>query len=47
MVLFVEKLGNRRKGELTFTAQQHVTINAAQLTLVKYDVASKSWKPAS
>ncbi|BEP16410.1 ABC transporter substrate-binding protein [Acidothermaceae bacterium B102] len=34
-------------GSLTFTPQQHVTINAAQLTLVKYDVASKSWKPAS
>jgi ABC-type branched-subunit amino acid transport system substrate-binding protein len=34
-------------GSLTFTPQQHVTINAAQLTLVKYDAASKAWQPAS
>ncbi len=34
-------------GSLTFTTQQHVTINAAQLTLVKYNTASKSWVPAS
>jgi ABC-type branched-subunit amino acid transport system substrate-binding protein len=33
-------------GSLTFTPQQHVTINAAQLTLVKYDASSKSWQPA-
>ena len=34
-------------GSLTFTSQQHVTINAAQLTLVKYSTASKSWVPAA
>ena len=34
-------------GALTFTTQLHVTINAAQLTLVKYSTASKSWVPAA
>jgi ABC-type branched-subunit amino acid transport system substrate-binding protein len=33
-------------GSLTFTPQQHVTINAAQLTLVRYSTATKSWVPA-
>ncbi|HUZ21562.1 MAG TPA: ABC transporter substrate-binding protein [Acidimicrobiales bacterium] len=33
-------------GSLTFTPQQHVTINAAQLTLVKYSTAKKAWLPA-
>ena|SRR5579875_2943864 len=34
-------------GSLTFTPQQHVTINAAQLTLVKYDTSKQAWEPAS
>jgi ABC-type branched-subunit amino acid transport system substrate-binding protein len=33
-------------GSLTFTPQQHVTINAAQLTLVRYSTASKAWETA-
>ncbi len=34
-------------GSLTFTPQQHTTLTAAQLTVVKYDSASNSWVPAS
>jgi branched-chain amino acid transport system substrate-binding protein len=34
-------------GDLSFTKQVHVTINASQLTLVKYDTASHSWVPAA
>lgn len=34
-------------GSLTFTPQQHVTINAAQLTLVRYSTAHKAWEPAN
>jgi ABC-type branched-subunit amino acid transport system substrate-binding protein len=34
-------------GSLTFTAQQHTTINASQLTLVKYDSAKDAWVPLS
>jgi branched-chain amino acid transport system substrate-binding protein len=34
-------------GSLTFTKQVHVTINAAQLTLVKYSTASNSWVPSA
>ncbi|MDR3496303.1 MAG: ABC transporter substrate-binding protein [Ancalomicrobiaceae bacterium] len=30
-------------GDLGFTEKNHITINAAQLTLVKYDAASKQW----
>jgi branched-chain amino acid transport system substrate-binding protein len=30
-------------GDLGFTEKNHITINAAQLTLVKYDAASKEW----
>ena len=30
-------------GDLGFTPKNHITISAAQLTLVKYDAASKSW----
>lgn len=33
-------------GSLTFTSTQHVTINAAQLTLVSYSTAKKAWEPA-
>jgi ABC-type branched-subunit amino acid transport system substrate-binding protein len=33
-------------GSLTFTKQVHVTINASQLTLVKYSTAKKAWEPA-
>ena len=33
-------------GSLTFTSSQHVTINAAQLTLVRYSTAKKAWEPA-
>jgi ABC-type branched-subunit amino acid transport system substrate-binding protein len=33
-------------GSLTFTPQQHVTINAAQLTLVRYDTSKQAWEPA-
>jgi branched-chain amino acid transport system substrate-binding protein len=33
-------------GSLTFTPQQHVTINAAQLTLVSYSTAKGAWEPA-
>ncbi len=32
-------------GKLTFTEQQHTTINKDQLTLVKYSTASNSWEP--
>jgi branched-chain amino acid transport system substrate-binding protein len=32
-------------GSLTFTPQQHTTINADQLTVVKYSTASSSWEP--
>lgn len=34
-------------GDLSFSPQVHVTINAQQLTLVKYSTASKAWEPAS
>jgi branched-chain amino acid transport system substrate-binding protein len=34
-------------GNLSFTAQVHVTIQAAQLTLVRYSTASHSWAPAA
>lgn len=34
-------------GSLTFTPQQHATINAAQLTLVKYNVAKQGWEPVN
>jgi branched-chain amino acid transport system substrate-binding protein len=30
-------------GDLGFTEKNHITINAEQLTLVKYDAASKEW----
>lgn len=30
-------------GDLGFSEKNHITINAAQLTLVKYDAASKQW----
>jgi ABC-type branched-subunit amino acid transport system substrate-binding protein len=30
-------------GDLGFTEKNHITINAEQLTLVKYDAASKQW----
>jgi branched-chain amino acid transport system substrate-binding protein len=30
-------------GDLSFTEQEHITITADQLTLVKYDAASKQW----
>lgn len=33
-------------GTLSFTKQVHVTINASQLTLVRYDTAKKAWEPA-
>lgn len=33
-------------GSLTFTPHQHVTINAGQLTLVRYSTAKKAWVPA-
>lgn len=36
---------NGLTGKLTFTKQIHVTINAPQLTTVKYSTATKSWKP--
>ncbi len=36
---------NGLTGKLTFTKQIHVTINAPQLTSVRYSTASKSWKP--
>jgi len=32
-------------GKLTFTAQQHTTINADQLTIVKFSTSSNSWEP--
>lgn len=32
-------------GTLSFTAQKHTTINADQLTLVKYDAATQQWVP--
>lgn len=34
-------------GSLSFTAQKHTTIGPEQLTLVKFDAASKSWQPIS
>ena len=34
-------------GTLSFTPQVHVTINAKQLTLVRYSTAQKGWEPAS
>lgn len=34
-------------GSLTFTPQQHTTLTAKQLTVVKYDAASDSWNPVS
>jgi ABC-type branched-subunit amino acid transport system substrate-binding protein len=34
-------------GTLSFTKQVHVTINASQLTLVKYSTAKKAWVPAA
>ncbi len=36
---------NGLTGKLTFTKQIHVTINAPQLTAVKYSTAAKAWKP--
>ena len=36
---------NGLTGKLTFTKQIHVTINAPQLTTVKYSTAAKAWKP--
>jgi branched-chain amino acid transport system substrate-binding protein len=30
-------------GDLGFSEKNHITINAEQLTLVKYDAASKQW----
>jgi branched-chain amino acid transport system substrate-binding protein len=33
-------------GTLSFTLQKHATIGAGQLTLVRYDAASKKWVPA-
>ena len=30
-----------------FTEKNHTTINADQLTLVKYDAATQQWAPAS
>jgi branched-chain amino acid transport system substrate-binding protein len=34
-------------GTLSFTASKHTTINADQLTLVKYDAATQKWVPSS
>lgn len=34
-------------GDLSFTKQIHVTINASQLTLVRYSTTSHSWVPAA
>jgi branched-chain amino acid transport system substrate-binding protein len=34
-------------GKLTFTEQQHTTINKDQLTLVKFSTSSNSWVPLS
>lgn len=34
-------------GTLGFTASQHTTINAGQLTLVSYDAATQRWVPVS
>jgi ABC-type branched-subunit amino acid transport system substrate-binding protein len=34
-------------GSLTFTKQVHVTINASQLTLVRYSTAKHAWEPAA
>ncbi len=34
-------------GNLTFTKQVHVTINASQLTLVRYSTAKHAWVPAA
>jgi ABC-type branched-subunit amino acid transport system substrate-binding protein len=34
-------------GSLTFTKQVHVTINASQLTLVKYSTSKHAWVPAA
>jgi branched-chain amino acid transport system substrate-binding protein len=34
-------------GTLGFTEKNHTTINADQLTLVKYDAATQQWAPAS
>jgi branched-chain amino acid transport system substrate-binding protein len=36
---------NGLTGKLTFTKQIHVTINAPQLTTVKYSTSAKAWKP--
>ena len=30
-------------GDLGFTEKDHITITAAQITLVKYDTAAKGW----
>jgi hypothetical protein len=30
-------------GDLGFTEKDHITITAAQITLVKYDAKSKQW----
>ena len=30
-------------GDLSFSEKSHITINAEQLTLVKYDAANKQW----
>ena len=34
-------------GDLSFTKQVHVTINASQLTLVRYSTAKHAWEPAA
>jgi ABC-type branched-subunit amino acid transport system substrate-binding protein len=34
-------------GKLTFTQQQHTTINKDQLTLVKFSTSSNKWEPLS
>jgi ABC-type branched-subunit amino acid transport system substrate-binding protein len=36
---------NGLTGKLTFTKQIHVTINAPELTTVKYSTSAKAWKP--
>jgi branched-chain amino acid transport system substrate-binding protein len=32
-------------GELSFSPKKHVTITSGDLTLVRYDAASKKWVP--
>ena len=33
------------QGVVSFSTQNHATVTQKQLTLVKYDAASKTWKP--